>query len=353
MPPARGSPSVLDQRAPRSTRRRRLRLVKGSHIVVRRLFDHDRAYIFQNADGRIVFAIPYEGDFTLIGTTDVDLRRRSRPRSAIVDRRDRLSAARSSASYFAPPIERDRRSSGPMPACGRSMTTVASSASAVTRDYVLELDAPDGGAPLLSRLRRQDHHLSPARRAGAGEARQASSRVGRPGRRTRRCRAATFRIDGVGDLVRSLAQRLPFSRRGAPAARCVRAYGTRADRSCSSGANALCRSRPALRRRPHRGARSTTSSSEEWARERRRHPVAALEARPAADRAGARGARGSSRRRQRQAAHGGAGASMTRFECVSRCVGATAELQFSLGGGSPPRAGVRLCRDGERAPRSG
>ena len=48
------------------------RLVKGSHIVVDRLFDHDRAYIFQNADGRICFAIPYEQDFTLIGTTDED-----------------------------------------------------------------------------------------------------------------------------------------------------------------------------------------------------------------------------------------------------------------------------------------
>jgi glycerol-3-phosphate dehydrogenase len=49
-----------------------VRLVKGSHIVVRRLFDHDRAYFFQNRDGRIIFAIPYERDFTLIGTTDVD-----------------------------------------------------------------------------------------------------------------------------------------------------------------------------------------------------------------------------------------------------------------------------------------
>jgi glycerol-3-phosphate dehydrogenase len=51
---------------------RHVRLVKGSHIVTRRLFDHDRCYIFQNADGRIVFAIPYEHDFTLIGTTDED-----------------------------------------------------------------------------------------------------------------------------------------------------------------------------------------------------------------------------------------------------------------------------------------
>ncbi|HEY1979946.1 MAG TPA: glycerol-3-phosphate dehydrogenase, partial [Xanthobacteraceae bacterium] len=48
----------------------RLRLDKGSHIVVRRLFDHDRAYILQASDGRVVFAIPFQGDFTLIGTTD-------------------------------------------------------------------------------------------------------------------------------------------------------------------------------------------------------------------------------------------------------------------------------------------
>ena len=52
--------------------RYRTRLVKGSHIVVPRIFPQDHAYIFQNADQRIIFAIPYEHDFTLIGTTDVD-----------------------------------------------------------------------------------------------------------------------------------------------------------------------------------------------------------------------------------------------------------------------------------------
>ncbi len=57
--------SVLRQQA-----KPRLRLDKGSHIVVRRLYDHDRAYILQAADGRVVFAIPFQGDFTLIGTTD-------------------------------------------------------------------------------------------------------------------------------------------------------------------------------------------------------------------------------------------------------------------------------------------
>ena len=51
---------------------RTVRLIKGSHIIVPQLFRHRFAYIFQNIDRRIVFAIPYERDFTLIGTTDVE-----------------------------------------------------------------------------------------------------------------------------------------------------------------------------------------------------------------------------------------------------------------------------------------
>ncbi len=51
---------------------RNVRLVQGSHIVTKKLYDHDRCYIFQNSDQRIFFAIPYEQDFTLIGTTDRD-----------------------------------------------------------------------------------------------------------------------------------------------------------------------------------------------------------------------------------------------------------------------------------------
>ena len=54
-------------------------LIKGSHIVVRRLFAHDDAYIFQHPDGRIVFAIPYERDFTLIGTTPAGKVKAKRP----------------------------------------------------------------------------------------------------------------------------------------------------------------------------------------------------------------------------------------------------------------------------------
>ena len=49
-----------------------IRLVRGSHIVIPKLYDHDKCYFFQGTDGRIIFSIPYEYDFTLIGTTDVD-----------------------------------------------------------------------------------------------------------------------------------------------------------------------------------------------------------------------------------------------------------------------------------------
>ena len=65
--------------------------MQGSHIVVRKKFDdHDRAYFFQNADGRIFFAIPYEDDFTLIGTTDQDYRGRSGRRAITDDEIDYL-----------------------------------------------------------------------------------------------------------------------------------------------------------------------------------------------------------------------------------------------------------------------
>ncbi|MEA3390936.1 glycerol-3-phosphate dehydrogenase [Sphingobium sp. CCH11-B1] len=68
-------PAVLDVlRLAEERRGRKMRLVRGSHIVVPRLFDHDYAYFFQLADGRIFFAIPYEQDFTMIGTTDADHR---------------------------------------------------------------------------------------------------------------------------------------------------------------------------------------------------------------------------------------------------------------------------------------
>ena len=69
-----GGPWVEDiiRNTARITATEGVRLVRGSHIVTKKLFDHDKCYFFQGQDGRIIFAIPYETDFTLIGTTDTD-----------------------------------------------------------------------------------------------------------------------------------------------------------------------------------------------------------------------------------------------------------------------------------------
>ena len=101
--------------------RRALRLVRGSHIVTRRLFDHDRAYIFQQPDGRIVFAIPYEGDFTLIGTTDVE--HEGAPGEAVCTPEERDYLVGAVSGYFRGAGRGSRTSSGAIPGCARSTTT--------------------------------------------------------------------------------------------------------------------------------------------------------------------------------------------------------------------------------------
>ncbi len=79
-----------------------VRLVKGSHIVVRKLFDHDRAYFFQNSDNRIIFAIPYERDFTLIGTTDLDFD--GDPHGVRISDEEQTYLLRAATEYFERPV---------------------------------------------------------------------------------------------------------------------------------------------------------------------------------------------------------------------------------------------------------
>ena len=125
----------------------RIRMVKGSHIVVDRLYDHDRCYIFQNADGRICFAIPYEQNFTLIGTTDED--HVGEPGNPQITESEIDYLLSSTSEYFKLPITREQvrwTYSGIRPLYDDG----ASKAQEATRDYVLKLDAPEGQAPLLS-----------------------------------------------------------------------------------------------------------------------------------------------------------------------------------------------------------
>jgi glycerol-3-phosphate dehydrogenase len=125
---------------------RTLRLVKGSHIVVKKLFDHDHAYIFQNPDKRIIFAIPYEGSFTLIGTTDVEIP--GAPESARIDADETAYLCAQASRYFARPVTAADvvwTYSGVRPL----LDDASGNASAVTRDYLLEFDGGPGDQPPL------------------------------------------------------------------------------------------------------------------------------------------------------------------------------------------------------------
>ncbi len=130
-------------------RRGSLRLIKGSHIVVPRMFDHPYAYIFQNPDKRIIFAIPYQGEFTLIGTTDLEYR--GDPGQVKIDDDEIGYLCEAASRYFAKPVLREDvvwTYSGVRPL----LDDESENASAITRDYVLELDtgADRKQAPLLN-----------------------------------------------------------------------------------------------------------------------------------------------------------------------------------------------------------
>ncbi len=220
-----GGPWVGDiiQTKVRIEPREGVRLVRGSHIVTRSLFDHGKCYFFQGTDGRIIFAIPYETDFTLIGTTDADHDDPSRaPECTAEERRYLIDFAN---RYFAAPIGADDivwTYSGVRPLYDDG----ASSATAATRDYTLKLDAA-GGAPVLnvfggkittyrrlaeSALEKIGAHLNvPKGPWTAG--------VALPG--------GDFPVDGFAALVDDLRSRFRFLS-DFWARRLVRAYGTEA-----------------------------------------------------------------------------------------------------------------------------
>ncbi|WP_138471504.1 glycerol-3-phosphate dehydrogenase [Poseidonocella sp. HB161398] len=210
----------------------RVRLVRGSHIVVPKLHGHDRAYFFQGEDGRIIFAIPYEGDFTLIGTTDQE---HGDPDSRPVCTEEEAEYLCNFASqYFETPVKREDvvwTYSGVRPLYDDG----ASSATAATRDYTLKLET--SGAPLLNVFggkittyrRLAEHALEkiasvlpvsgPAWTAGAAL----------PG--------GDFPVDGVPALLADLRARYPFLDE-AWALRLVRAYGAEAAEMLGTAASA-------------------------------------------------------------------------------------------------------------------
>ncbi|MCB1363364.1 MAG: glycerol-3-phosphate dehydrogenase [Rhodobacteraceae bacterium] len=202
--------------------RHRVHLVRGSHIVTRRLYDHDRAYFLQGTDGRIVFAIPYETDFTLIGTTeaehpDPDLP----PRCTEEEMRYLIEFVN---TYFASPIaEVDVvwSYSGVRPLYDDG----AGSATAATREYVLALDT--GGAPLLNVF---GGKITTYRRLAEAALARLAPHLPQSGAAWTEGAAlpgGDFPVDGGPALVARLRGAFPFLD-GPWAARLVRAYGTEA-----------------------------------------------------------------------------------------------------------------------------
>lgn len=128
-----------------------VRLIKGSHIVVPKLYEGPHAFILQNEDNRVIFVIPYEGEFSLIGTTDVPVDGKPGPVEISVGETDYLCAAVN--RYFRAaisPTDVVWSYAGVRPLYDDG----ENDPSAVTRDYVLALDAPDdapdGAPPMLS-----------------------------------------------------------------------------------------------------------------------------------------------------------------------------------------------------------
>ena len=125
----------------------RVRLVKGSHIITRKFWDGEQAYLLQNTDKRVVFVNPYENDLALIGTTDIPFS--GRPEDVAIDGDETDYLLTVLNRYF---VKGQTRAdvisafSGVRPL----FDDETDNASAVTRDYVLDLDAPAGVAPLLS-----------------------------------------------------------------------------------------------------------------------------------------------------------------------------------------------------------
>ncbi|WP_394653180.1 glycerol-3-phosphate dehydrogenase [uncultured Sphingomonas sp.] len=195
-----------------------VRLVKGSHIVVPKLYDGDHAYILQQADGRIVFAIPWLRDFTAIGTTDIPV---NRPEDARIDATEIRYLCDAANHYFerqVAPADVVDSWSGVRPLFDDG----ASDAKAVTRDYVLELD--DSGPALLSVF---GGKITTARHLAEDALAKLASVLGIDARHVTRDRP--FPGGDTGDFdafLASVRARFPFLG-DQRSARMAHAYGTR------------------------------------------------------------------------------------------------------------------------------
>ena len=204
----------------------KIRMVKGSHLVVDKLYDHDRCYIFQNADGRICFAIPYEQDFTLIGTTDED--HKGDPGKPQISDAETDYMLKAVSEYFKKPVTRENLRwaySGIRPLYDDG----ASKAQEATRDYVLKLDHPEGGAPLLSVFGGKITTFRKLAESAMEKIEPFFPQMGKPWTHAAALPGGDFPVAEVDARIDALLRSYPFLG-AATARRLFRAYGTDAEK---------------------------------------------------------------------------------------------------------------------------
>ena len=209
-----------------------LRLVKGSHILVRKLFDHDRGYIFQNTDRRIVFALPYEHEFTLIGTTDLDFI--GEPSGAKPTGDEIVYLCNAVNQYFRAQVD-PKQVVGMFAGVRALYDDGSGKPEDITRDYHLTLDGHARAAPLLTvyggkitTYRRLAEEAIDQLKSVLPDTPHWTAHSTLPG--------GDFSYDGVEAMVAHARTTWPFlSER--TALRMVRAYGTRIDRVLGAAKN--------------------------------------------------------------------------------------------------------------------
>ena len=204
----------------------KVRMVKGSHIVVDRLYDHDRCYIFQNADERICFAIPYEQNFTLIGTTDED--HRGDPGNPQISDSEIEYLLSATSEYLKKSVTRSQvrwTYSGIRPLYDDG----ASKAQEATRDYVLKLDGSTGEAPMLSVFGGKITTFRKLAESVMEKIGPFFPQAGKPWTAQASLPGGDFAYDKVDTLIAELQRKYSFLK-PANVARIFRAYGTDAER---------------------------------------------------------------------------------------------------------------------------
>ncbi|MZR31372.1 glycerol-3-phosphate dehydrogenase [Sneathiella litorea] len=200
-----------------------VRLVQGSHIIIPKLYEHDRCYIFQNADDRIIFAIPYENDYTLIGTTDQDYD--GDPENVAISDTEISYLCNAASEYFEKPV-REQDVVWTYSAVRPLFDDGATKAQEATRDYVLRWQTNEDNAPLLNIF---GGKITTYRRLAEAVMEMAEQKLGKMNQEwtiNAPLPGGDFPMEEFTELLAKVCERYPFIETH-QSERLLRAYGTR------------------------------------------------------------------------------------------------------------------------------